>query len=149
VLKRVTRNSGSNVSTKTVRWELYEMGFHSRAAAHQSKITTHNAKYRLEWCKARHHCNLEQWKCVLWSNESRYTIWQSDGLICVCLDARRLLPAQMDSANCNVWRRRNNGLGLFFMVQARPLSEHCHIHLQYQLNSNTTMRISVEQQGVI
>ena len=26
------------------------------------------------------------------------------------------------SANCNVWWRRNNGLGLFFFVRARPLS---------------------------
>jgi hypothetical protein len=22
---------------------------------------------------------LEQWKCILWSDESRFTIWQSDG----------------------------------------------------------------------
>ena len=28
----------------------------------------------------------------------------------------------MHSANCTVWWRRNNGLGLFFMVRARPLS---------------------------
>jgi hypothetical protein len=26
--------------------------------------------------------------------------------------------AQMHSANCQVWWRRNNGLGLFFMVRA-------------------------------
>jgi hypothetical protein len=32
------------------------------------------------------------------------------------------LPAQMNSANCNVRWRRNNGLGLFFMVRAKPLS---------------------------
>ena len=28
----------------------------------------------------------------------------------------------MHSANCKVWRKRNNGLGLFFMVRARLLS---------------------------
>ena len=28
----------------------------------------------------------------------------------------------MHNANCKVWGRRNNGLGLFVMVQARPLS---------------------------
>ena len=28
----------------------------------------------------------------------------------------------MHSANCNVWWRRNNVLGLIFMVRARPLS---------------------------
>ncbi|KAM9473079.1 transcription activator BRG1-like [Salvelinus alpinus] len=73
--------SGSNVSTRTVRRELHEMGFHGRAAAHKPKITMRNAKRRLEWCKARRHWTLEQWKRVLWSDESRFTIWQSDGRI--------------------------------------------------------------------
>jgi hypothetical protein len=70
--------SGSNISTRTVRQELHEMGFHSRAAAHKSKITMCNAKRRLEWRKARRHYTLEQWKRILWSDESRFTIWQSD-----------------------------------------------------------------------
>ena len=70
--------SGSNVSTRTVRRELHEIGFHGRAASHKPKITMRNAKYRLEWCKARRHWTLEQWKCVLWRDESRFTIWQSD-----------------------------------------------------------------------
>ena len=39
----------------------------------------HNAKHRLEWCKAHHNWTLEQWKHVLWSDESRFTIWQSGG----------------------------------------------------------------------
>jgi hypothetical protein len=75
--------SGSNVSTRCVHQELHEMGFRGRAAAHKPKITMCNAKRRLEWCKARRHWTLEQWKCVLWSDESRFTIWQSDGQIWV------------------------------------------------------------------
>ena len=59
------------------------MGFHGRAATHKPKITMRNAKRQLEWCKARRHWSLEQWKCVFWSNESRFTIWQSDGPIWV------------------------------------------------------------------
>jgi hypothetical protein len=55
------------------------MGFHGRAAVHKPKITMHNAKLQLEWCKALHHWTLEQWICVLWSDESHFTIWQSDG----------------------------------------------------------------------
>ena len=31
--------SGSNVSTRTVRWELHEMHFYDQAAAHKPKIT--------------------------------------------------------------------------------------------------------------
>jgi hypothetical protein len=41
--------------------------------------------------------------------------WTNLGLA----DAKRALPALMHSAYFKVWR--NNGLGLFSMVQARPL----------------------------
>uniref|UniRef100_A0AAZ3RPA0 Transposable element Tc1 transposase n=1 Tax=Oncorhynchus tshawytscha TaxID=74940 RepID=A0AAZ3RPA0_ONCTS len=40
-----------------------------------------DAKRRLEWCKARRHWTLEQWKHILWSDGSHFTIWQSDGRI--------------------------------------------------------------------
>ena len=75
--------SGSNISTSTAHRELHEMGFHCRTAAHKPKITMRNDKHQLEWCKAHHHWTLEQWKRVLWSDESRFTIWQSDGQIVV------------------------------------------------------------------
>jgi hypothetical protein len=47
----------------------------------QPKITVRNAKHRLEWCKAWRHWTLKQWKLVLWRDESRFTIWQSEGHI--------------------------------------------------------------------
>ena len=59
--------------------ELLEMGFHGRTASHEPKLTMRYNKRRLEWCKAHHHWTLEQWKRVLWSDELRFTIWQSDG----------------------------------------------------------------------
>jgi transposase len=71
--------SGSNISSIIVRRELHEMGFHGPTAAHESKITMHNAKRRLEWCKACRHWTLEQLKRVLWSDETHLNIWQSDG----------------------------------------------------------------------
>ena len=49
--------------------------------AHKPKLTMRNVKSRLEWCKARRHWTLEQWKHVLWSDESLFTVWQSDGQI--------------------------------------------------------------------
>ena len=89
------------------------MGFHGRTAAHKPKITMRNAKHRLEWCQAHRHWTLEQWKCFLWSDESRFDIWQA-GMNLGLADARRTLHAQMHSAICKVWWMRNNGLGLFF-----------------------------------
>ena len=72
-------DSGSNIRINTVRREFYEKGFHGRAAAHKPKITIRNVKHQLEWCKAHRHWTLEQWKRVLWHDESCFTIWQSDG----------------------------------------------------------------------
>jgi hypothetical protein len=68
-------------------------------AAYKSERTMRNAKRWLEWCKAFLHWTLEQWKHVLWSNDSLF-IWKSDGRMGLA-DARRM--------------------GLFFMVGLGPL----------------------------
>jgi hypothetical protein len=94
------------------------MGFHGRVAAHKTKITMRNAKHWLEGCKARRYWTLKQCKCVVWTDESLFIIWQSHGKILCLVNARQTLPAPMHSANCKVWWR-NNGVGLFFMVRAR------------------------------
>ena len=101
--------SGSKVNTITVRRELHEMGFHCRAATHKPKTTMRNTNCWLEWCKARHHWTLEQWKHVLCQSD-RIWVWRMQTLL-----------TPMHSANCKIWRRRNTGLGLFFMVGARLL----------------------------
>uniref|UniRef100_A0A8C5P9B6 Transposase Tc1-like domain-containing protein n=1 Tax=Leptobrachium leishanense TaxID=445787 RepID=A0A8C5P9B6_9ANUR len=70
---------GLQISSRTVRRELHGMGFHGRAAASKPYITKCNAKRRMQWCKARGHWTLKQCRSVLWSDESHFSIWQSDG----------------------------------------------------------------------
>ncbi|GFX46212.1 QLQ domain-containing protein [Trichonephila clavipes] len=48
--------------------------------SHKPNITPQNAKHRLQWCRAHRHWTGHMWKAVLWSDESRFTVWQSDGL---------------------------------------------------------------------
>jgi len=65
---------GLQVSSRTVRRELHGMGFHGRAATSKPYITKCNAKRWMQWYKARDHWTLEQWRHVLWSDESRISI---------------------------------------------------------------------------
>ena len=51
----------------------------SMVTASKPYITKCNAKCLMQWCKARRHWSLEQWRCAIWSDQSRFSIWQSDG----------------------------------------------------------------------
>lgn len=54
---------------------------------HKPQITTCNARRRQEWCKAHRRWTLREWKRVVWSDESRFSFWQSG------FGGRRTLPA--------------------------------------------------------
>jgi hypothetical protein len=62
----------------TVHQELRGMGFHGRAAAHKPNTSPMYSKRHLKWRKERRHWTVDNWKHVIWSDESRYTTWQTD-----------------------------------------------------------------------
>ncbi|CAI9574897.1 unnamed protein product [Staurois parvus] len=74
---------GLQINTTTVHRELHGMGFHGQVAASKPYTTKCNAKRQMQWCKARHHWTLKQWRRVLWSDESHFFVWQSDGRVWV------------------------------------------------------------------
>ena len=69
---------GLQISSRTVCRGLHGMGFHGRAAASKPDISECNAKCRMQWCQAHCHWTLEQQRRLLWSDESHFSIWQSD-----------------------------------------------------------------------
>ncbi|GFV30700.1 uncharacterized protein TNCV_951211 [Trichonephila clavipes] len=76
-------SSGVSVSSRTIRRELKNLRFHGRTAAHKPNIIPQNAKHRLQWCRAHRHWTVDMWKSVLKRDESRFTLWQSDGWVWV------------------------------------------------------------------
>ena len=71
------------VSTKTVRRELHKSGFHGRAGIRKPLLSKTNVSKRLEWCKNLQNWSLEQWKNVIFSDESSFSLFPTTGRVYV------------------------------------------------------------------
>lgn len=71
------------VSTRTVRRELHKMGMHGRAAIKKPLIRPANAAKRNRWCKAHKDWRIAQWKKVVYSDESTFTLFPTTGRVYV------------------------------------------------------------------
>lgn len=67
------------VSEKTIRKNLHQLGLHSRIAASKPFLNESQRVKRLQWCINHQDWSVQKWKTVIWSDESRFTLYQSDG----------------------------------------------------------------------
>ncbi|KAG9329802.1 hypothetical protein JZ751_029573 [Albula glossodonta] len=65
-------------TAETTLSELHAMSIHRQAAAHKIPIIKPHQKQRPAWCRAHRNWTLYQWNAVLCSDESLYTLSQSD-----------------------------------------------------------------------
>lgn len=70
-----------NICSKTLRRRLKEAGLTSRIAKRKPLISSVNQKKRYQWAKKYSSWTLNQWKAVLWSDETRINQFGSDGII--------------------------------------------------------------------
>ena len=68
-----------DVSTKTIRRNLHELKFFSRIPTSKPLLTDRQRENRLNWCIERKNWSIRKWKSVIWSDESRFTIFKNDG----------------------------------------------------------------------
>ena len=101
------QSSGTVASLSTVRRALYEAGYHSRVAVRKPFISVKNRQDRLKWCRRHQEWTDEQWKKVIWSDESRFTLFQSDGRTHVWR-----LPKEKYDVNCIVPTVKHGGGGV-------------------------------------
>jgi hypothetical protein len=65
------------VCTRTIQRTLHKLGFKSRVAAHKPFVSDLNQRLRVSWCREKVNWSLEMWKKVIWSDESRFTVWST------------------------------------------------------------------------
>jgi transposase len=67
------------VSTKTIRRNLHKMNIFSRIPAQKPLLNDQQRENRLKWCIERKDWTVQKWKTIIWSDESRFTIFKNDG----------------------------------------------------------------------
>ena len=78
------------ISADTVRRRLASSNIHCRRPARGPILINRHRQERLQWATARQHWRYQQWRRVLFSDESRFCISTADGRV-------------------RVWRRRGDG----------------------------------------
>jgi transposase len=73
------RREGINVSAMTVKRTLQSMGFKAKTKAKKPFLSARHRKARYEWALAHKDWTLDDWKRVIFSDETKINVWGSDG----------------------------------------------------------------------
>ncbi len=99
------------ISEHTTRRTLKQMGYSSRRPHRVPLLSVKNRKQRLQFAQAHQNWTIEDWKNAAWSDESRFLLQNSDGMIRIwykeheCMDPSCLFSvAQAAGGGLMVWR---------------------------------------------
>lgn len=65
------------ISETTVTRRLHEVGLYGRVAARKPLLRPENIRKRLKWAKEHRNWTVDQWKQVMWTDESKFEIFGS------------------------------------------------------------------------
>ncbi|EXX72088.1 uncharacterized protein OCT59_023607 [Rhizophagus irregularis] len=88
---------GKEVSKGTVRRTRYEMG------TIDVQKTSHKRKIRLFWARESRFWTINDWKKFVWSDESRFTLFQSDKKIHVWQPSKRKSCCKLPCSDHKTW----------------------------------------------
>ncbi|XP_075161213.1 uncharacterized protein LOC142234030 [Haematobia irritans] len=77
--KQVALAIRKNLSASTARRALHKLGYVSAVKKKQPALSDKNIKSRLKFCKSHKNWTEEDWKRVIWSDETKINRFQSDG----------------------------------------------------------------------
>src|SRR6185437_9636168 len=68
----------TSVSTSTARRVLHNHEYFGRIGKRKPFVSETNRIKRFRWCQERRFCD-EQWDTIIWSDESRFVLFENDG----------------------------------------------------------------------
>ena len=74
---------GVQCSSRTVRRRLGKVGLHGRVARKKPLLTLSHKQVRLKWARERVNWTLSDWHKIIWSDESKFNLFGSDGRVYV------------------------------------------------------------------
>lgn len=81
IAAQIENEYGIKMKAQTVRNRLNDKGYKGHVAVKKPWLSSKNIKKRLSWANDHSSWSIEEWKRVLWSDESRICLFGSDGLI--------------------------------------------------------------------
>ena len=112
-----------SVSSRTIQRVLHEEGYSGHAAKKKPFISEQNKKKRFGWCNVRKNW-IDQWKNIIWSDESRFELFNNDSRNWVwCKKDERyniecLKPTVKNSIGIMVWGCFcNNKIGPLVLIE--------------------------------
>jgi transposase len=124
--------SSVDVSASTVRRRLNEKGFSAKIPVKKPLLNLRQRKARVDWAKAHKDWTAEQWRMVIFSDESKFNVISSNGSRRVWRKPSEhysndcVLPTVKHSAYIMVWSCMScRGLGPLYVVQNTMRKEQC------------------------
>jgi transposase len=77
--EKFREKTGIQVSDRTLIKYLHKIGFHSCIPVAKPLLSSQQRENRLNWCLERKEWSVRKWANVIWSDESRFTIFKTDG----------------------------------------------------------------------
>ncbi|RCN53386.1 transposase [Ancylostoma caninum] len=110
IAREIAYPEGQNPSVRTVRRRLQAFGLEARRPVKKPFISIKNRKARVAWARAHLHWQRKEWSEVLWSDESKYMLFGSDGIKWIRRpDSKRYDPKYLPptvkhgGGSCPVW----------------------------------------------
>jgi hypothetical protein len=79
VKKQLQIDHGIHVSADTIRRALRKEGLGAIEKKKKPMLSVKNSRKRLAWCKAHRYWTIDDWKRVVWSDETKVNRFNSDG----------------------------------------------------------------------